>query len=94
MIGKPTQVDSMSSGIEASLEALANRIGELHEQLTYLQEHAAFVSMPTEVNESVKSPVTNLQPAKSLVRAKIDELAEGVEIATTRVLHVRCHLDQ
>lgn len=96
MIGKPYQPVQPTvsiSGIEASLELLAMRLGELHEQINYLQEHTAFVSIqPMGGGADCAAGVNH--PVKSFVRAKIDELAESVEIATSRVMNIRCNLDQ
>jgi len=93
MIGKPTPAVTEVYGVESALEALANRLGSLHEQISYLQEHAALVSLPpSPCYAEDETPPVN-QPVKSPVRAKIEGIITSVEIATSRVMRVRCNLD-
>lgn len=93
MIGKPEPVATEVWGIESALAALHQRMGALHEQITYLQEHTAFISLPTNCFESGDEGKPVTQPIKSPLRATIDEIVTSVEIATSRVMHVRCNLD-
>lgn len=93
MIGKPEPVVTEVWGIESALAALQQRMGVLHEQISYLQEHTAFVSLPTNCFEHGDECKDANQPVKSPVRATIDEITTSVEIATSRVMHVRCNLD-
>jgi len=92
MIGKPVSAPTADAqNIDASLARLGNRLGELHEQLSYLEE--ALKPISVEVHDTSVDGVNTNPQAKSEVRETIDEFIGSVIIATDRTMRIRCNLD-
>lgn len=93
MLGKPvTPPSEDAAGIPAALARLSSRIGELHEQLSYLEEATRTISLPAPAGCNNEAP-NAVSPVKSDIRAIIDEYASSVQFAMERVMRVRCDLD-